>query len=80
MVMTGWIVVIGPVLGWLVGRYPYYRSWFVVAITSAMALWWTVVLARSTPAPLWMLVVLVCVVATGGSATGITIAGRGKSG
>ena len=34
-----------------------------------MALGWTVVLARSTPAPMWMLVVLVCLMATGGPAS-----------
>jgi hypothetical protein len=34
-----------------------------------MALAWAVVLARSTPAPLWLLVVLVCLMATGGPAS-----------
>ena len=34
-----------------------------------MALGWAVVLARSTPAPMWMLVVLVCLMATGGPAS-----------
>ena len=48
---------------------PYYRSWFVLVIVAAMAFGWAVVLARSTPAPLWMLVVLVCLMATGGPAS-----------
>ena len=30
MVMTGWIIVIGPALGTLVSRYPFYRSWMVL--------------------------------------------------
>jgi MFS family permease len=69
MVMTGWIIVSGLVLGTLVSRFPYYRSWMVLGIVAAMALGWTAVLARSTPAPMWMLVVLVCLMATGGPAS-----------
>jgi MFS family permease len=69
MVMTGWVIVSGLVLGTMVARYPYYRSWMVLGIVAAMALGWAVVLARSTPAPLWMLVVLVCLMATGGPAS-----------
>jgi MFS family permease len=69
MVMTGWVVVSGLVLGALVARYPYYRSWMVLAIVASMALGWAVVLLRPTPAPVWMLVVLVCLMATGGPAS-----------
>jgi MFS family permease len=69
MVMTGWIVVSGLVLGTMVSRYPFYRSWMVLGIVAAMALAWAAVLARSTPAPLWLLVVLVCLMATGGPAS-----------
>jgi MFS family permease len=69
MLMTGWIIVSGLVLGAMVSRYPYYRSWMVLGIVVAMALGWGAVLARATPAPLWMLVVLVCLMATGGPAS-----------
>lgn len=69
MVMTVWVVISGLVLGALVARFPYYRSWMVLAIVGAMALGWAVVLLRSTPAPPWMLVVLVCLMATGGPAS-----------
>jgi MFS family permease len=69
MVMTGWIIVSGLVLGTMVSRYPYYRSWMVLGIVAAMALAWAAVLARSTPAPLWLLVVMVCLMATGGPAS-----------
>jgi MFS family permease len=69
MLMTGWVIVSGLALGTMVARFPYYRSWMVLGIVGAMALAWTAVLARSTPAPLWLLVVLVCVMATGGPAS-----------
>jgi MFS family permease len=69
IVMTGWVIVSGLVLGALVSRIPYYRSWLVLGIVASMALGWAVVLLRSTPAPLWMLVVLVCLMATGGPAS-----------
>jgi MFS family permease len=69
MVMTVWVVVSGLALGALVSRFPYYRSWMVLAIVGAMATGWAVVLLRSTPAPMWMLVVLVCLMATGGPAS-----------
>ncbi len=69
MVMTGWVVVSGLALGALVARYPFYRSFLVLGIVFAMAACWGVVLLRSTPAPMWLLVVLVCLVATGGPAS-----------
>ncbi|MGC4110944.1 MAG: MFS transporter [Nocardioides sp.] len=69
MAMTGWVIVSGLVLGSLVSRFPYWRSWMVLTIVAAMALAWAVVLARSTPAPLWLLVVLVCAMASGGPAS-----------
>jgi MFS family permease len=69
MVMTGWVIVSGLVLGTLVARYPFYRSWMVLVIVAGMALGWAAVLLRPTPAPLWMLVVLVCLMATGGPAS-----------
>jgi MFS family permease len=69
MVMTGWVILSGLVLSWLVGRFPYYRSFIVLGVVAAIIVAWTVVLARSTPSPLWLLVVLVCVTATGGPAS-----------
>jgi sugar phosphate permease len=69
MVMTGWVVVSGLVLGVLVSRYPFYRSYLVLGVVGAMALCWGVVLLRSTPAPMWLLVLLVCLMATGGPAS-----------
>jgi len=69
MLMTVWVVASGLVLGTMVARYPYYRSYMVIGIVVAMMLGWTAVLVRTTPAPTWMLVVLVCLMATGGPAS-----------
>lgn len=56
----------GPVLGVYVARHPLRRSTMVLAITTATAAAWLVVLATPGPAPLWMLVLLVIVLALGG--------------
>ena len=69
MVMTGWVLVSGLALGWLIGHHPLYRSWIVIGVVMGMAVPWTVVLLRDTPAPMWLLVVLVCTTATGGPAS-----------
>jgi sugar phosphate permease len=69
MVMTAWVVVSGLALGWLVSRFPFYRSWLVIGIVAIMALVWGVVLLRSSPAPMWLLVVLVCSISVGGPAS-----------
>ena len=69
MVMTGWVIVSGLALSWLVGRHPFYRSWIVLGVVGSMVAAWSVVLARSEPSPTWLLVVLVCLVATGGPAS-----------
>ena len=69
MVMVGWVVISGLVLGWLVGRLPYYRSWIVISVVGAMVLAWTAVLVRSEPSPLWLLVVMGCLTASGGPAS-----------
>ena len=69
MAMTGWVVVSGLVLGWLVTRYPYYRSVIVICVVAWMAFMWAVVLMQSTPAPMWLLVLLVFAMASGGPAS-----------
>ena len=69
MIMTVWVILSGLTLSWLVGRFPYYRSWIVIGVVAMMIVPWTAVLARDTPAPLWLLVVLVCLTATGGPAS-----------
>lgn len=69
MLMTVWVIISGLALSWLVGRIPYYRSWIVIGVVLAMMVPWTAVLLRDTPAPLWLLIVLVCLTASGGPAS-----------
>jgi len=69
MLMTAWVILAGVTLSWSVGRFPYYRSWIVIGVVGLMAVPWTAVLVRDTPAPMWLLVVLVCLSATGGPAS-----------
>lgn len=64
--VTATSLVSGLVLARLVGRFPYYRSMFVLVVVAAMATVWAVVLLWPGPAPLALLVVLVCVTAVGG--------------
>jgi predicted MFS family arabinose efflux permease len=69
MLMTGWIVLAGPVIGRAVARHPFRRSHIVLGVVAASAATWGVVLLWPGQAPLWLLVVLVCVIATGGPAS-----------
>lgn len=69
MVMTGWVLLSGPVLGAAVARWPYYRSWIVIGVVGTMATLWALVLLRSTPAPMWLLVPMILATATGGPAS-----------
>jgi predicted MFS family arabinose efflux permease len=69
MLMIGWVVVSGLLLSWLVSRFPFYRSWIVLGVVASMVTVWTIVLMRHEPAPIWLLVVLVCVTASGGPAS-----------
>lgn len=67
--MTATVLVAGPIIGRLVGRIPFYRSFIVLTIVAAIASVWGAVLLWPGPAPLWLLVVLVCVMAVGGPAS-----------
>ncbi|MDQ1724755.1 MAG: hypothetical protein QOG52_1783 [Frankiaceae bacterium] len=64
-------MVIGPALGTLIGRLPFYRSWFVLGVAGVAAGMWTVVLAWPGRVPLWVLVLLVLSLATTGPASAI---------
>lgn len=59
-------MVSGPVLGVLVQRHPFRRSWLVLTIVAVNAAGWTLVIAWPGPAPLPVLVLLVLAMATGG--------------
>jgi sugar phosphate permease len=56
----------GIVIGIFTGRHPHRRSLVVLGIIISNALIWTVVLSLSSPAPLWLLVVLVVIISAGG--------------
>ena len=64
--MTFIALVAGPVIGRYTARQPYYRSVIALGVVGAISLVWAIVLLLPDPAPLWLLVVLVSVTATGG--------------
>ncbi|MFV0457886.1 MAG: MFS transporter [Actinomycetales bacterium] len=59
-------VISGPVLGRLTASYPMRRSNLVMLVIAATIFVWTVVLAWPGPAPLWLVVLLVAVLAVNG--------------
>ncbi len=69
MAMTGFVVVSALALGYLTSRFPFYRSRIVLGVVGLIVTAWTAVLVRDTPAPLWLLTVLVCAMAMGGPAS-----------
>ena len=64
LVLVG--IVAGPVFGVFTARHPLRRSWLVLTVIGLTAGTWTAVLAVPPPAPTWLLVVLVVVLALGG--------------
>jgi MFS family permease len=62
-------IVAGPLFGEFTARHPLRRSWLVLAVIAVTALVWTIVLAVPPPAPRWLLVLLVVVLALGGPAS-----------
>lgn len=69
MLAAVWSLFSGPVLAWAVRRFPFYRSRIVLGIVGAMACAWAVVLLWPGSAPLPLLIVLICLTATGGPAS-----------
>ena len=59
-------VVAGPILGILTARYPSRRSNVVLAIVTAMALAWTLVLVWPGQPPVWTIVLLIVAIGAGG--------------
>ncbi len=66
VLMTVTAMVGGPILGAITAKVPYRRSQLVVGIVLAIWLVWAVVLLLPGPAPMWLLVLLVVVTASGG--------------
>jgi predicted MFS family arabinose efflux permease len=56
----------GPVVGRYAARYPFYRSWIVLAVIGGTATMWTAVLVWPGRAPVVLLVLLAVTLATGG--------------
>ncbi len=65
-VLVGVGIVAGPLFGEFTARHPLRRSWLVIAVIGLTAAVWTVVLSVPPPAPRWLLVALVVVLALGG--------------
>lgn len=63
-VAATWVV--APVMGTISARYPTRRHRLVLGVIGATAATWTAVLALSSPAPMWLLTLLVVVLAAGG--------------
>jgi MFS family permease len=59
-------IAVGPLVGLLTARHPLRRSWLLLGVIAAEVAVWTVVLARPAPAPFWLLVLLVVVLAVAG--------------
>jgi MFS family permease len=68
-VMTITAMIVGPLLGWAIGREPWHRSTLALWIIGGTVALWTVVLAWPGDAPLWLLVLLVVVCGAGGPAS-----------
>lgn len=68
-VMLGWVMFSGIVLGRLVAKFPFYRSWIVLVVVAAMGAAWAAVLLWPGPAPMWLLVLMVCLTGSGGPAS-----------
>ncbi len=58
-------IIAGPLFGEFSARHPLRRSWLVITVIVITAVVWTVVLAVPPPAPRWLLVGLVVVLALG---------------
>lgn len=59
-------VVAGPLFGEFTARHPLRRSWLVLSVIAGTAAVWTAVLAVAPPAPRWLILVLLVVLALGG--------------
>ncbi len=58
-------IMAGPLFGEFTARHPLRRSWAVLTVIVTTAATWTAVLATPPPAPRWLLVLLVAVLALG---------------
>jgi MFS family permease len=59
-------IIAGPLFGEFTARHPLRRSWLVLTVIGLTAAAWTAVIAVPPPAPRWLLVLLIVVLALGG--------------
>ncbi|VEI12613.1 MFS transporter [Trueperella bialowiezensis] len=64
-------MVFGPVIGELTARHSKRRVWLVNAIAIMLATTWTAVLLAPAPAPMWLIIALLIVLAASGPASSI---------
>ncbi|YAL83715.1 MFS transporter [Dermacoccaceae bacterium W4C1] len=64
MVVT--TVIASPLFGAFAARYPYSRSTLVLWLVGATVIVWSVMLAWSGPLPMWLLVIAMVIIGTGG--------------
>lgn len=69
MSVTAAVLVSALVVGRLIKRFPFYRSYVVLGVVVTMAVVWGVVLLWPGRAPLWLLCLLILVMAAGGPAS-----------
>ncbi|MDN5918196.1 MAG: MFS transporter [Pseudonocardia sp.] len=70
-VLVGVGALAGPVFGEFTARHPLRRSWLVLGVIAVTAAAWTAVLVLPPPAPLWLLVLLVIVLACNGPCSAV---------
>lgn len=68
-VLTVVAIISGPIMGFIAGRHPWHRSTMALMVVAATVVSWTLVLAWPGQAPVWLLLVLVIAVGTGGPAS-----------
>lgn len=64
-------VVVGPLMGRLTAAHPLRRTWLVYASAAFTVAAWLPILVRNDPAPTWMIVVLLCILALSGASSSI---------
>lgn len=69
LVMVASVLLIGFVMARVIARFPYYRSVLVLIVVVAIAVVWAAVLLWPGQSPIWLLLVMAVVTATGGPAS-----------
>ncbi|MFT0847878.1 MFS transporter [Actinomycetaceae bacterium L2_0104] len=64
-------IVTGPLIGRLTGLHPLRRTWLVYTAAVLTIVAWLPLLLRDGPAPLWVIIVLLCVLSLSASASAI---------